>query len=421
MSEQRRLIIRGGRRIEGEIRVQGAKNSALPLLAATVLCKGQTELYNCPRLSDCDAACRILTALGCTCRRENNVVCTDASALKSSEISEKLMREMRSSIIFMGALIGRCGQCRLSFPGGCEIGTRPIDFHLDAFRRMGAKIREEHGCIVCTAAKLRGTVITFPVPSVGATENVMLAAVLAEGVTEIHNAAREPEICDLAAFLNKCGARINGAGTGTIQIEGVKRLDGCRFTVMPDRIAAATYLCCGAITRGEVLLTHADIQSLEPVIPVLEQIGCSVYGFGSGSVYLNARKTLKAPAHIRTAPYPGFPTDAQPPLMALCATLPGTTMFSETIFENRYRHVSELTRLGARIKVEGRVAVVEGVDRLSGAELEAGDLRGGAAMVTAGLFAEGITRIGHVCYIERGYEDIEGCLRSVGADIRYGS
>ena len=418
MSEQRRLIIKGGRRIEGELAVQGAKNSALPLLAAAVLCKGQTELYNCPRLSDCDAACRILSALGCSCKREGNVVCIDSSALRTSEISEKLMREMRSSIIFMGALIGRTGQCRLSFPGGCEIGSRPIDFHLDAFRKMGAKIHEEHGYIVCSASKLRGTRISFPVPSVGATENVMLAAVLADGVTEIHNAAREPEICDLAGFLARCGAKIAGAGTGTIHIEGVKRLGGCRYTVMPDRIAAATYLCCGAITRGEILLTHADLPSLGLVVPVLEQIGCSIYGFGDGSVYLNARRTLKAPSQIRTSPYPGFPTDAQPPLMALCATLPGTTMFAETIFENRYRHVSELTRLGAKIKVEGQVAVVEGVSRLSGAELEAGDLRGGAAMVTAALFAEGTTKIGHICYINRGYENIEGCLRSVGANIK---
>lgn len=418
MSEKRRLVIKGSRRIEGEIAVQGAKNSALPILAAAVLCKGQTELYNCPKLTDCDAACRILSSLGCSCKREGNVVITDASAIRTSEVSEKLMREMRSSIIFMGALLGRTGQCRLSFPGGCEIGSRPIDFHLDAFRKMGAKIREEHGYIVCSAGRLKGTNISFPVPSVGATENVMLAAVLADGVTEIENAAREPEIADLAGFLTRCGAKIAGAGTGKIHIEGVDRLNGCRYTVMPDRIAAATYLCCGAITRGEVLLTHADRTSLGLVIPVLEQTGCSIYSFGGDSIYLNARKTLKAPQQIRTAPYPGFPTDAQPPLMALCATLPGTTLFVETVFENRFRHVSELTRLGAKIKVEGRVAVVEGVGKLSGAELEAGDLRGGAAMVTAALFAEGTTEIGKVCYIDRGYENIEKCLKSVGADIK---
>lgn len=418
MSVQRRLIIKGGRRIEGELSVQGAKNSALPILAAAVLCKGQSEICNCPRLSDCDAACRILSSLGCSCKREGSAVCVNASAVCTSDISEKLMREMRSSIIFMGALLGRTGQCRMSFPGGCEIGSRPIDFHLDAFRRMGAKITEEHGYLVCTAAKLRGAGISFPVPSVGATENVMLAAVLAEGVTEIHNAAREPEIRDLAGFLTRCGARIEGAGTGTVRIEGVKSLTGCTYTVMPDRIAAATYLCCGAITRGEILLTNADPASLGLVVPVLEQTGCSIYSFGKGSIYLNARKTLKSPGTIKTAPYPGFPTDAQPPLMALCVALPGTTMFVETIFENRYRHVCELKRLGAKINVEGQVAVVEGVNRLSGAELEACDLRGGAAMVTAALFAEGTTKISKLCYINRGYEDIEGCLRSVGADIR---
>ncbi len=418
MSEQRRLIIKGGHRLEGELAVQGAKNSVLPILAAAVLCKGQTELYNCPCLSDCDAACRILSSLGCACRREGNVICTDASALRSYEISEKLMREMRSSIIFMGALLGRTGQCRLSFPGGCEIGSRPIDFHLDAFRSMGVGITEKHGYLSCVCTRLKGAKISFPVPSVGATENVMLAAVLAEGTTEIYNAAREPEICDLAGFLNACGARISGAGTGTVHIEGVSRLSGCRYTVMPDRIAAATYLCCAAVTRGEVLLTKADPASLGLVVPVLEQTGCSIYSFGDGNIYINAHKTLRAPGRIRTAPYPGFPTDAQPPLMALCASVPGTTIFVETVFENRYRHVSELTRLGAKINVEGRVAVVEGVGHLTGAELEAGDLRGGAAMVTAALAAEGTTRIGKICYINRGYENIEGCLRSLGADIR---
>ena len=418
MPAHQKLVIRGGRRIEGEIPIQGAKNSALPLLAASVLCSGQTTLYNCPKLTDCDAACRILAALGCSCRREGGSVSVNASAPACTSVSAGLMREMRSSIIFMGALLGRAGQCRLSFPGGCEIGARPIDFHLEAFRKMGADIREEHGYLNCRAEKLKGARISFPVPSVGATENVMLAAVLAEGVTEIHNAAREPEIADLAGFLSKCGAKISGAGTGTVFIEGVKSLSGCDYTVMPDRIAAATYLCCGAVTRGEIMLTRADFKSLEPVISVLEQTGCSVYGFGKDSVYLNARKTLKAPSVIRTAPHPGFPTDAQPALMALCSTLSGMTVFVETIFENRYRHVSELTRLGAKISVEGRVAVVEGVERLSGAELEATDLRGGAALVTAGLFAEGITKIDNAGYIYRGYEDIEGNLRSVGADIR---
>lgn len=418
MSGQQRLVIQGGKRLEGEITVQGAKNSALPILAAAALCGGETTLFNCPRLTDCDAALRILTSLGCACRREGNCVVINASALSSSFIPSKLMREMRSSIIFMGTLLGREQQCKLSFPGGCEIGARPIDFHIEAFRRMGADIREEHGYLVCSAKRLKGARIALPLPSVGATENILLAAVLAEGKTEIHNAAREPEIVDLAGFLTKCGAKISGAGSGTITVEGVEALHGCDYSIMPDRIAAETYLCCGAITRGELVLSRADYASMGAVTSVLEQIGCSIYSFGEGNVYLNARKDLKAPPMIRTAVHPGFPTDAQPALMALCTTLPGTSIFVETVFENRYRHVAELSRLGAKINVEGRVAVIEGVNSLSGAELEATDLRGGAALVTAGLFADGVTKIGKACYIYRGYEELEARLRSVGADIK---
>ncbi len=418
MSVRQAVSVRGGKRLEGEIQVQGAKNSALPILAAAVLCKTQVTLYNCPRLTDCDAAMRILTALGCSCKREGGAVTINPSVITTSEIPAGLMREMRSSVIFSGALLGRERQCRLSFPGGCEIGARPIDFHIAAFKRMGVTVRDEHGYLICRADKLNGAKITLPLPSVGATENIMLAAVLAEGITEIHNAAREPEIVDLAQFLEKCGAKISGAGSELILIEGVRELHGCDYTIMSDRIAAATYLCCGAITRGELVLTKADFRSSEPVLSVLEQIGCSVYSFGEDCIYINARKKLKAPPMIRTAAHPGFPTDAQPVLMALCATIPGTSIFVETIFENRYRHVSELIRLGAKINVEGRVAVVEGSFRLSGAELMATDLRGGAAMVTAGLFADGVTRVGNASYIYRGYEDIEEKLRSVGADIK---
>lgn len=418
MSIKQAISLRGGKSLEGEISVQGAKNSALPILAAAVLCRSQVTLYNCPRLTDCDAALRIMTALGCTCKREGTAVSINPSVITTTEIPLSLMREMRSSVIFSGALLGREKQCRLSFPGGCEIGARPIDFHIAAFKKMGVNVRDEHGYLICTAEKLTGTKIVLPLPSVGATENVMLAAVLAEGVTEIHNAAREPEITDLAMFLTKCGAKISGAGSGTVTIEGVSELKGCDYTIMPDRIATATYLCCGAITRGELLLTKADYRSSEPVLSVLEQMGCSIYSFGEDSIYLNAKKRLKAPQTIRTSAHPGFPTDAQPVLMALCTAVSGTSIFVETIFENRFRHVGELLRLGARINVEGRVAVVEGTDRLSGAELMATDLRGGAAMITAGLFAEGVTKVGNAAYIYRGYEDIEEKLRSVGADIK---
>ena len=418
MAEQR-IVIRGGKRLEGEIAVQGAKNSALPLLAAAVLCDGETVLHNCPRLTDCDAACRILECLGCKCRREQGTLCVSAASLNSTDVPSSLMREMRSSIIFLGAVLARCHHCRLSFPGGCELGPRPIDFHIAALRRMGAEIVEEHGYLDCRAKNgLTGTSVTFSFSSVGATENVMLAASLAKGVTEIHNAAREPEIVDLACFINKCGGKVEGAGSGLIRVTGVEKLHGCEYRVMPDRIAAATYLCCAAITGGELLLTKAERTHMEPVIHVLGEMGASIYSYGEDSLYINARKPLRSPGTVRTTVYPGFPTDAQPPLMALCCAVNGTTVFVENIFENRFRHADELTRLGAKISVEGKVAVVTGEKRLSGAELEAPDLRGGAALITAGLFADGVTKIGNLRHIDRGYEEIEKNLRSVGADIK---
>lgn len=419
MAEAQRIVIQGGKRLEGEIEVQGAKNSALPLLAASSLCSGESTLHNCPRLTDCDAACRILNCLGCRCKREMGSVSVNASAITNTDVPSALMREMRSSIVFLGAILGRTGHCRLSFPGGCELGPRPIDFHLEALRKMGVAISEEHGYLDCTAPKgIHGADISLAMPSVGATENIMLAAVLAKGTTEIHNAAREPEIVDLADFLVKCGAKINGAGESTVYIEGVERLGGCEHRIIPDRIAAATYLCCGAITRGELMLTKADYRQVGMVISVLERAGCSVYSFSKDSVYINAKKALKSPGTIRTSVHPGFPTDAQPLVMALCTTLKGTSIFVETIFENRYKHAGELTRLGAKINIDGRVAVVEGVERLSGAELEAADLRGGAALITAGLFADGVTKISNISHIDRGYENIEKNLRNVGADIK---
>lgn len=417
MAEQR-IVINGGKRLEGEITVQGAKNSALPLLAASVLCGGESVLHNCPRLSDCDAACRILECIGCRCKREKSTVTVDSSVVNRVEVPTELMREMRSSIIFLGSILTRCKSCCLSFPGGCELGPRPIDFHLNALSEMGAVIEERHGYLDCTAPKgLHGARIALSFSSVGATENIMLAASLASGTTEIHNAAREPEIVDLAAFINKCGGKVKGAGEGTVVIEGVERLNPCEHKIMPDRIAAATYLCCGAICGGELILTGIDHYDLHPVTVVLEQMGCSIYTYGKDHLFINGRKPLVSPGTVRTNVHPGFPTDAQPPLMALSTIAAGTTVFVENIFENRFKHASELTRLGAKISVEGKVAVVTGVKGLSGAELISTDLRGGAALVTAGLAAEGTTRIGGLSHIDRGYENIEGVLRSVGADI----
>lgn len=419
MEARQKLVINGGRRLEGELSVHGAKNSALPLLSAAVLAHGESILHNCPALTDVDAACRILSCLGCRCTRSGDTVCVDASNVTGSEIPDNLMREMRSSIVFLGAVLGRNGKCRLSFPGGCELGARPIDLHLAALRKMGAEITEEHGYLECTAPKgLRGARISLSFPSVGATENILLAAATAEGTTEIHNAAREPEICDIAEFLNKCGARISGAGESVITIEGVKRLSPCEHRVIPDRIVAGTYLCAAAITRGELILTHCEPQHMMSFIPVLESMGCRVYAYGGGKLFLNCRKRLVAPPTVRTMPYPGFPTDIQALFTALCATAEGTSVFVETIFENRFRHTAELMRLGAQIKVEGRVAIIEGVSRLTGAKLCAAELRGGAALVTAALAAEGTSEISGISYIDRGYENIEQALRSVGADIR---
>lgn len=422
MAEQQRIVINGGKRIEGEIRVQGAKNSALPLLAAAVLCKGESVLHNCPRLSDCDAACRILECLGCRCGREQTTVTVDASMISGTEVPASLMREMRSSIVFLGSVLARCGSCRLSFPGGCELGPRPIDFHLAALREMGAEIEEKHGYLECSAPKgLHGARIALPFSSVGATENIMLAAVLSNGVTEIHNAAREPEIVDLASYINKCGGKVSGAGGSTVAIEGVKSLSPCEYRIMPDRIAAATYLCCCAAAGGELILTDVDGGDLRPVTAVLEKMGCSIYSYGGNggnNMFINLHRPLISPGTVRTNVHPGFPTDAQPPLMALTAIASGTTVFVENIFENRFKHASELTRLGAKISVEGKVAVVTGVKSLSGAELVATDLRGGAALITAGLAAEGTSKISGVCHIDRGYESIEKVLRGVGADIK---
>ncbi len=406
MDNRQKLVINGGKPLEGEIAVQGAKNSVLLLLSASVLARGESILHNCPALSDVDAACRILGGLGVRCTRSGGTICLDASNVSGSEIPDHLMREMRSSIMFLGSILGRTGHCRISFPGGCELGARPIDLHLSAMRQMGAEITEEHGYLDCCAARLHGAKITLSFPSVGATENIMLAAVTAIGTTEIHNAAREPEICDLAAFLAKCGAKISGAGESVIIIEGVDTLSPTEHSVIPDRIAAGTYLCCVAATGGELILTHTEPRDTTAFLTVLQSMGCKAYPFGDGKLYFSRKGQLTAPTTVRTMPYPGFPTDIQAPIMAVSTLCRGTSVFVETIFDSRYRHVPELVRLGAQIKAEGRVAVVEGVPRLTGAKLCAAELRGGAALVTAALAAEGASEVTGLCYIDRGYENI---------------
>lgn len=412
-----KLLIQGPSRLEGELRVHGAKNSTLPLMAASLLCEGTCVLHNCPILSDVKTSERILQHLGCATERSGADVWIDPRSVIQYDIPEHLMREMRSSIVFLGAIISRMGRAELSFPGGCELGPRPIDLHLSALRKMGVEIQEDHGCLKCSALEgLKGANIAFSFPSVGATENVLLAACCARGITEVTNAAREPEICDLADFLNSCGAKISGAGDSTIVIEGVRALHGCEHEVIPDRIAAATFLAAAAATGSTVTLTHVVPAHLAPVLPLFEESGCR-FDIRKSTIRMNAPKRLNRIKNVRTMPYPGFPTDAQAPLMAMVAVADGTSIFVENIFESRYKHVGELLRLGANIKVEGRVAVIEGVEHLSGAPVEAADLRGGAALVVAGLAAQGETLVSGIRHIDRGYESLEGSLCALGARV----
>ncbi len=412
-----KLVIEGGIPLEGEIFLHGAKNSALPILAGTLLCDGETILENCPRLTDVFAACRILTHLGCRCMMQEHTVTVGVRDLRSDTIPEALMQEMRSSIIFLGAVLGRSGSCHVSYPGGCELGPRPIDMHLDALQQMGAQFSVHGGQLDCTAPEgLCGAVIHLPFPSVGATENIMLAAVLAKGRTVLHNAAREPEICDLAAFLRACGADISGDGESTIVIRGVKQLHGSRYAIMPDRIAGVTYLGAAAITGGTLCLRNADVRSMENMLPLLEQTGCRIFP-EPDRLHLLAPRRLRAIPSVRTMPHPGFPTDAQAIFMAMLSLANGVSVLEENIFENRYRHVDALVKMGAKIRVAGRIAVVTGVRALSGASVAATDLRGGAAMVLAGLGAQGKTEVRQIAHIDRGYETMEQALCSAGAKI----
>ena len=410
------LLLKGGGPLRGELTLQGAKNSVLPILAATLLTKEQVVLEGCPRLRDVDASMRILQALGCGVWWEKDALVVDTADLNQCVISDTLMREMRSSAIFLGAVLARCGQAELSYPGGCELGPRPIDLHLAGLRQLGAEIQDVGGMLHCKAACLRGCEVVLGFPSVGATENLMLAACGAEGVTVISNAAREPEIVDLQDFLNACGAKVSGAGTSTVMVEGGRPLHGCTYRVMPDRIVAATYLCAAAAAGGEVFLRGAREGHLSAVTAVLREAGCAIRGDGAG-ISCVCQNGMKGVRPVRTAPYPGFPTDAQAVLMAALLRSRGTTVFEENMFESRYRHVDELIRMGAEIRVSGRAAVVTGVEKLHGAAVRCTDLRGGAALCVAALAAEGETRVTDIAHIDRGYEDIVRDLQALGADV----
>ncbi|MGN0163939.1 MAG: UDP-N-acetylglucosamine 1-carboxyvinyltransferase [Candidatus Ornithomonoglobus sp.] len=412
-----KLVIEGGVPLKGEITVQGAKNAVLPILAAAVLAEDECIIHNCPWLRDVEKTGVVLEKLGCILKREASTLYVDSSGADAFRIDERLMREMRSSIIFLGAILARCGKAEVGMPGGCPIGLRPIDLHLKALRQMGAEIIEEHGYLRCSCKKLRGSRIHLDFPSVGATENIMLAAVTAEGATVITNAAREPEIIDLAQFLNSMGARVKGAGSSFITIDGVKKLHGTEYRIMPDRIVAQTYLIAAMITGGEIVLRGAEPHHMQAGLSALSEMGAKIRA-DKDCISLKSGKKIHSVRIIKTMPYPGFPTDIQSPFMALAAVADGTSVFVENIFENRFRHVDELVRMGADIKVEGRSAVIRGVKRLYGANVEAYELRGGAALVVAALAADGVSTVCGTEFIDRGYENIERQLAFCGAKIK---
>ncbi|MCH5316970.1 MAG: UDP-N-acetylglucosamine 1-carboxyvinyltransferase [Eubacterium sp.] len=412
-----KLIINGGRRLGGELCVHGAKNSVLPILAATLLIKGESVIHNVPNLTDVDASIGILEYLGAKVKRENDTIIINAGEIAKNTIPEDMMREMRSSIIFLGSLLSRTKEAYICYPGGCDIGVRPIDLHLSSLRKLGASIAESGNCLCCKAPSFHGAKIILTFPSVGATENIIIAAALSKGKTTIINAAREPEISDLAAFLNSCGARIFGAGEGTIEIEGVEGLKPCEHTIIPDRIVAATYMGAAAMNADELTINDIRTQHLAPILPAFMEMGCKLY-FDKNSLKITSPKRLKRVKLIKTMPYPGFPTDCQSIVMAALTKSAGTTLINESIFEGRFKHISELNRFGADITVNDRTAIINGVKSLYGANVFSTDLRGGAAMVLAALAAEGRSTISNIYHIDRGYEKLEENLALIGADIK---
>ena len=413
------IVINGRKKLSGEINIQGAKNSVLPVLAATILCLGECTVHNCPELFDVETSLKILKNLGCKVKKENNSVTVDSSDISDYAIPETLMREMRSSVVFLGAIIGRMGKAVISSPGGCELGPRPIDLHLSALSKMGVTIEEEHGFLKCDAPNgLTGSEIHLSFPSVGATENIILAAATANGVTVIHNAAKEPEISDLADFLNRAGARIYGSGSDTVYIHGVNKLNGTEHSIIPDRIVAATYMACAAVTGGKIKINGIMPSQMVAILAVFRESGGDIAIAGKQLCLCSEKRLLRVPT-VRSLVYPGFPTDAGPLIISMLCTSIGTSVFVENIFENRFRYIDELKRLGARIKTEGKIAIIVGTNELSGANCKATDLRGGAALVCAALAAKGTTRIGEIHHIERGYDDIVGTLKQLNADIEY--
>lgn len=413
-----KLIVKGGNRLVGAVKTSGAKNAVLPIIAASILGTTPSHLDEVPMLEDVHTISEVLKCLGLAvkCSPEKNVLDIDSTEITSYEAPYELVRTMRASFLVMGPLLARIGKARISMPGGCAIGARPIDIHLKGFEALGVKIEQGHGYIEASAPEgLKGTSIYFDFPSVGATENIMMAASLAEGTTILENAAEEPEIVDLANYLNKMGAKIRGAGTDTIRIEGVDKLHGADYTIIPDRIEAGTYMIAAAMTGGDVVVENVLPEHQKPLIAKLREAG-AVVEENIDKVRVIGKNPLKA-VSIKTLPYPGFPTDMQAQMMAMMVIAEGRSKVTETVFENRFMHVVELNRMGAQISTEGRSAVIDGPCKLTGCDVRATDLRAGAAMILAGLVAEGTTRIGDLHHIDRGYENIVAKLKNLGADI----
>lgn len=412
-----KLVIHGGNRLEGTVKISGAKNAVLPIIAASLLGQSPSLLEEVPDLEDVRTISKVLCQLGVNVvNKGNDVLYIDSSKITSCEAPYELVRKMRASFLIMGPLLARCGHAKISLPGGCAIGTRPIDLHLKGFEALGAEIEIGHGYIEAKAPNgLTGAKIYLDFPSVGATENIIMAASMAKGQTIIENPAHEPEIIDLANYLNMMGANIRGAGTNVIKIEGVERLEGKNYTIIPDRIEAGTYMVAAAMTKGDVYIENAISEHLKPVIAKLKEANVEIIEDING-IRVRGNGQIKA-VDIKTLPYPGFPTDMQAQFMAMSTIAEGTSVVSETVFENRFMHVDELKRMGANIKIEGRSAVVEGVAKLTGCEVKATDLRAGAAMVLAGLVAEGETRVGCIHHIDRGYDGLVNKLCGLGADI----
>lgn len=411
------FVVEGGTPLRGEIRVDGAKNATLPILAAAVLTEETVRLHDVPEITDVKHMADILTMLGCQVTRKNGDMTVTCADLHTWEMPDQLSKQIRSSIFLLGPILARFHKATVTFPGGCEIGLRPIDLHLSGLRCLGVKIEEEGGLIHCDGSSMHAGEVHFDYPSVGATENVMMAAVLVPGITTIHNPAREPEIVDLQNFINAMGGCVRGAGGHAIEIEGVRRLHGTEWTPMPDRIVAGTLLAAAAVTGGEITLTNAPESDMVAVTAKLREMGCRI-AEAPGRIALSAPQRLTAFGQLQTQPHPGFPTDMQVQMLALLAVSEGTGVITENVFENRFTHAGDLNRMGAHILCTGRTAVVRGVRELYGARVTARDLRGGAALVLAGLKAHGETHVEHAELIDRGYDHLERQLTELGANIR---